>query len=234
MKIQIPLFFCIIIMSAFCAVEAPDDYGTLLQKYVTPDGVDYSAWNENAEDKVRLSKVNLYFEDAELPKGRDTALAFYINAYNSAILDKILEKYPTKGPMSGDKLFFYKKNIRVTGKRLSFDTLEQKIIRPRFQEARVHFALNCASKSCPPLRAEPYLAEKLDAQLNEQTRLFLHSDHGVKLKGETAMFSKIFDWYAEDFGGKDKTANWVRFYRNLPPLKSYHYMEYDWSLNEAK
>ena len=81
---------------------------------------------------------------SKAPKDRDTALAWHINAYNSWILHNILAKYPTKGPLAGEPLFFHGNRIVISGGKTSFNDLEQKVIRPTFKEPRVHFALNCA------------------------------------------------------------------------------------------
>jgi len=231
MKIVVVLFLSMIFAVASNPVET---YGALLKKYVNDDGVDYKSWHANKSDREALKGVTHYYATTSVPKDHDEGLSFYLNAYNAWILDRILAKYPTKGPISGaDKLFFHKKAVTVAGKKMSFDKLEQKIIRPEYKESRIHFALNCASKSCPSLRAEPYIASELDKQLNEQTYKFLHdSKYGVKVNGSTVQFSKIFEWYAEDFGGKDNIPTWVRYYRKLSGVKSHSFMKYDWSLNE--
>lgn len=233
---KILLLFIVLIVPLFGSF--PPEYKTLLSKYVKGDLVDYQAWSENEADLNTLKKVTEYFSENTIPKERQAALAWYLNAYNAWILDRILSKYPTKGPISGgDLLFFHKKKIRVAGKKMSFDTLEQKIIRPEFKESRIHFALNCASISCPPLRNEPYEGSKLLRQLNEQTDQFInHNPNGVQVSGKTMKLSKIFDWYAVDFGGKDELTKWVNYYRN-PKLQSVEvvkFMDYDWSLNAVK
>jgi hypothetical protein len=118
---------------------------------------------------------------------------------------------------------------------MSFNALEKDLIRPRFNEPRIHFALNCASRSCPPLRTEPYTAAKLDAQLDEQTRGYVNEERGVKVSGDSAQLSKIFDWYKEDFGGESGVNAFLAKYRGgKAGFKKVTYQEYDWSLNEAK
>jgi len=165
-------------------------------------------------------------------------LAFYLNAYDAWILDRILHKYPTGGPLAGNPLFFFTSKIAVAGKSLTFDTLEQKIIRPQFKEPRVHFALNCASKSCPPLSSRPFSATDLDGHLDELARAFCNSTRAVQLSadGNTATLSKIFDWYQKDFQSAGGVVTFINRYRGkpLPEGIAIRFSSYDWSLNESR
>ena len=131
--------------------------------------------------------------------------------------------------------FFTGSRIVVAGEKMSFNKLEKEIIRPRFNEPRIHFALNCASRSCPPLRAEPYVAAKLDTQLDDQGRSYVNTDRGIKASGDAAQLSKIFDWYKEDFGGDAGVTALLNKYRGgKGTFKKITYQDYDWGLNEAK
>ena len=132
--------------------------------------------------------------------------------------------------------FFTGTRIKVAGEQTSFNSLEKDTSRAKFSEPRIHFALNCASQSCPPLRPEPYTAAKLNAQLDEQTRQFVRSEKGVRLTKAGAEMSKIFDWYKDDFGGAGGVIPFVNKYRSaaLAPDVKISYQEYDWALNEAK
>jgi hypothetical protein len=119
------------------------------------------------------------------------------------------------------------------------------ILRPRFREPRVHFAIVCASLSCPDLRREPYLGGGLDAQLAHATREFLaNPTKGVEPapEGRTAKVSSIFKWFAGDFGGADGVVRFIRSAAD-PGLGSrlsrletagLGYLPYDWSLNDAR
>lgn len=216
----------------------PPDYAELLQKYVTQDGVRYAAWHTNPADLKKLSEVaNFYATTTPPDKSKSDALAWYLNAYNAWILQNILAKYPTKGPLDGETLFFHGNRIVISGKKTSFNDLEQKVIRPTFKEPRVHFALNCASASCPPLNAKPFDAATLDADLTRLASAFINGN-AVQFTdgGKTLRLSKIFDWYAEDFGGKGKAVAYLNGYRTskLQDAPKIQFMDYDWSLNEAK
>ena len=219
-----------------------DQYDTLAAKYVTPKGVKYKAWHANAADRQQLSRIVQEIASANLSgKTRDEQLAFYLNAYNINILDKILQDYPTKGPGGGGLLgrnrFFKKKNLRVAGQAASFHTLENELIRPTFKEPRIHFALNCASESCPPLHVKGFRAATLNATLDALTKAFVNDNPlGVKPVGwKKVAVSKIFDWYEEDFKAAGGAMGYINQYRKTKLSKGtkISFQDYSWALNEA-
>jgi hypothetical protein len=121
---------------------------------------------------------------------------------------------------------------------MSLDELEHKIIRPRFQDPRIHFAVNCASKGCPPLLSEPYLGNALERQLDTATRAFINDPKSNRLTGETLYVSKIFDWYQADFkpGVVEFFLKYAEggFRERLEANKErlrIETLDYDWSLN---
>src|SRR5436190_3019478 len=142
-----------------------DSYNRLLGKYVTSGGVKYAEWKNNAADMQAIQAVVDGIEKENV-SGLDKRqqLAFYINAYNGWILHEALEKYPTKSVKDAFFTFFTAKRIKVAGQETSFNALEKETIRSKFSEPRVHFALNCASRSCPPLNREAFSAVKLEEQ----------------------------------------------------------------------
>lgn len=216
---------------------APKEYAALLKTYVTPGGVRYAAWKQNAGDIAALQRVAEFYGGTKAPKDRDTALAWHLNAYNSWILHNILAKYPTKGPLAGEPLFFHGNRIVISGEKTSFNDLEQKVIRPTFKEPRVHFALNCASASCPPLSARPFEAATLNEQLDQLARGFANSNpQAIQVSGKGVSLSKIFDWYKDDFAAAGGAVAFINRFRKepLPTGAKIKFMEYDWSLNEAK
>ena len=216
---------------------APADYRRLLKQYATPHGVRYAAWHQNQEDLAALDQVVEFYAASQPPSDSDAALAWYLNAYNAWILHNILEKYPTKGPLAGSPLFFHGKNLELSGRRMSFDHLEQTIIRKKFDEPRIHFALNCASESCPPLLTRPFAGPTLAEDLQRLTVRFInHNPQGVVPRGNTIKLSKIFDWYAEDFGGRDGLLDYINQYQEQPidPDKKVEFLDYSWDLNEAE
>lgn len=224
--------------TALATSAYPPAFAELLQKYVTPTGVRYAAWHGNADDIKKLAEVtNFYAKTTPPTASKAESLAWHLNAYNAWILHNILAKYPTKGPLDWDTLFFHGNRIVISGQKTSFNDLEQKVIRPTFKDPRVHFALNCASASCPPLNARPFDAATLDADLDRLAREFING-RAIQIDdgGRTVRLSKIFDWYVEDFGGKDKVIEYLNGYRGskVPDAPKIQFMDYDWSLNETK
>ncbi len=219
------------------AESAPPAYVELLASYATPEGVRYSAWHANAEDMDKLQMVVDFYANTRPPKDHDTSLAWHLNAYNAWILHNILKKYPTKGPLDGETLFFHGNRITISGKQTSFDHLEQKVIRPTFKEPRIHFALNCASESCPPLNTKPFTAAKLDTDLERLTLEFINKNpQGVVSERSGIKLSKIFEWYADDFGGKNELVAYINRYREhpLPANVKVEFLDYSWKLNSVK
>ena len=150
-----------------------DTYNRLLGKYVTSGGVKYAEWKANAADMQAIqSVVDGIAKENVSAMAKQQQLAFYINAYNAWILHEALGKYPTKSVKDALFTFFTSKRITVAGQQMSFNALEKDTIRSKFGEPRVHFALNCASRSCPPLNRTAFSADKLpipaDAKIGYQ------------------------------------------------------------------
>ena len=237
MKIKLTSILSLIALSASAfAADWQADYARLLKKYVSSGGVKYAEWKANADDVKALQGVvdGIAAAPASTAKSKEQ-LAFHLNAYNAWILQEAVAKYPTKSVKDLAFTFFLTNRLTVAGTKMSFNKLEKDIIRPRFAEPRIHFALNCASRSCPPLRSEPYDPAKLDAQLDDQARIYVNSPLGVQPEGDGAALSKIFDWYKEDFGGDAAVAAFLKKYRGgKADFKKISYQNYDWGLNETK
>ncbi|MBD3307423.1 DUF547 domain-containing protein [candidate division KSB3 bacterium] len=240
----VPLF-CLCVFGAVALpgwAEAEVDhsiYGDLLAKYVSDGVVDYQGLQQEE------SKLDQYLEllnntDPE-QLSRQEQYALYINAYNAYTLKLILENCPVEsikdiGGWFGSpwKIEFCK----VGGEVYTLDEIEHDILRPRFKDPRVHFAVNCASKSCPPLIAEPYREETLDQQLDENTIAFLNDPNHNYLEDDTLYVSRIFKWFGGDFN--DDPVSFVLQYaqgdlkEQLLARKDrieVEYLDYDWSLN---
>ncbi|MBW2029257.1 MAG: FAD-dependent oxidoreductase [Deltaproteobacteria bacterium] len=176
-------------------------YGELLRKYVNNGRVDYGGFKK---EEARLDRYLEILERVDT-KGlnRNEQLAFYVNAYNAWTIKLILGAYPgvesIKDLGSFLKSPWKKKIARIDGKKLTLDNIEHDIIRPRFGDPRIHFVVNCASKSCPPLRSEPYRGDDLERQLDEMTKAFINDPSNNYVKGDTLYVSSLFKWYSEDF-----------------------------------
>ena len=216
-----------------------DTYNRLLGKYVTSGGVKYAEWKGNAADVQALQTiVDAIAKENVSALEKKQQLAFYINAYNAWILHEALAKYPTKSVKDALFTFFTGRRLTVAGQQTSFNALEKDTIRSKFGEPRVHFALNCASRSCPPLNREAFAADKLDSQFEKLAKGYVNSERGVKYSAETktADLSKIFDWYKDDFKADGGALAFINKRRGsqIPADAKITYQEYDWSLNEAK
>ncbi len=211
------------------------EYEYLLGKYVGPKGVRYAEWRRSQSDLTALSKATAFYARTLPPENREASLAWHLNAYNANVLEKILSKYPTSGPLSGDPLFFRHNNIILSGGETSLDTIEQGLIRPIFNDPRIHFALNCAAKSCPPLHADPFEAGTLDGTLEELTGAFLKNNpEGLRVEGGKVMVSRLLDWYAVDFGGSGRIVEFLNRYvlAPVPADAEIGFLYYSWELNE--
>jgi len=216
-------------------------FDRLLREYVAPDGVRYHAWAASETDRKALDDYVARLaagRPSELP-GLD-ALAFWIDAYNALTLQLILDHYPVKS-IKDIGSPWKKKLITVEDRELSLDEIENDVLRKQWHDPRIHFALNCASVSCPPLRAGAFTGAGLDAQLEEQARAFLSDSAVNRLDAADGKLhlSKIFQWYREDFEGEGRSlVDWLRPY--LPALgppgskdPKIDFAGYDWDLNEA-
>ena len=240
------LLFCFTLSIATAATtfgQKSDDwvetYNRLLGKYVTSGGVKYAEWKANAADVQALqSVVDAIAKENASALEKKQQLAYYLNAYNAWILHEALAKYPTKSVKDALFTFFTSRRLTVAGQQTSFNALEKETIRSKFGEPRVHFALNCASRSCPPLNREPFQGDKLDAQFEKLAKNCVNSEKGVTYSPEskTVELSKIFDWYKDDFKAEGGTLAFINKRRStpIPADAKITYKEYDWSLNEAK
>lgn len=228
-------------------------YGRLLAEHVragTIAGirlnlVDYAALGKDPDYAAALRELA-----AARPEDlatEDERFAFWANAYNLLAIKTIVDRYPIASIRDGGNFLFpvWKKTAgTVAGRDFSLDEIEHDVLRAKFREPRVHFAIVCASVSCPDLRTEPYTGTRLDEQLAEQTRLFL-DNRGKGLasgpEGKSARVSMIFSWFADDFVPAGGVAAFLR--NNASPETAKQiagleddaigYLDYDWSLNDT-
>jgi len=241
MKIRL-LFFLALLFTVLAPARADnwtDTYNRLLGKYVTSGGVKYAEWKANSADMQAIqSVVDGISKENVSALGKQQQLAFYINAYNAWILHEALGKYPTKSVKDALFTFFTSKRITVAGQQTSFNALEKETIRSKFSEPRVHFALNCASRSCPPLSRQAFTAGNLDGQFETLAKGYVNSERGVKYNdaAKSAELSKIFDWYKDDFKADGGPIAFINKRRSaqIPADAKISYQDYDWGLNEAK
>lgn len=223
------------------AVEAPDysSYARLLKTYVEDEGVHYAKWVKNQEDVIALQEfVKLLGQvDIDALSEADQA-ALYINLYNAAMLCSVLEEYPIRSVKAiGTSPFsvFKKDFIALADRKVSLDEIEKGILLKDYFDPRIHFTLNCASESCPPLRTEPFGGDQLEKQMEEQAKLFANSDRAAQVDRvkKSIAYSELFKWYADDFD-VENPAEYLNKYRydTLPTSYSVDWIKYDWALNE--
>ena len=212
--------------------QGPDHgrWDELLRQYVSDGGrVDYSGLKENEKS---LDEYLTLLSRAVPDDGwsRPAALAYWINAYNAHTVKLILINYPLQSirdlPDPWKTEWF-----ELAGKTYSLDNIEHDIVRPGFNEPRIHFALVCAASSCPPLANRAFTPANLERLLEERARSFINDERFNVTQEAVVRVSPLFDWYGEDFG--DVTAYLNRYLStDIPPGKELSFLEYDWSLND--
>lgn len=212
------------------------DFNSLLVKYALANGVKYKQWKASSEDVAALDKYLVDMSKVTVSTLADQdAKAFYINLYNAAMIQAALAAYPTDSVAQSIPSFgiFKKEYIKLEGKDVSLDHVEKGILLKKWPDARIHFAVNCASYSCPPLRAEAFEGARLETQLDEQAKVFANSEEGAKLVDGKLQISSLFDWYASDFPGDP--VDYLNKYRDEKlPAQQPGFIDYNWALNIAE
>ena len=224
----------------------------ILSTYVvaSPDRVNRFAYGRvSAADKKALKACLTALQGVKVAAlSGDEQRAFWINFYNALTIDVVLDHYPVKSIKDislGGGLFasgpWKKALVNVEGKALSLDNIEHDILRKTWRDPRVHYAVNCASMSCPNLMAQAFTAANLEQMLTQGARDYINHPRGVRVDNRKVCLSRIFEWYRKDFGANeaDVLAH-VQTYAE-PDLKAQLQgitrvadYTYDWSLNEAK
>jgi hypothetical protein len=223
----------------------------LLEKYVRHGRVDYAGWKAadlEALDSY-LAQLAAVTKQEHQQWSSDQRLAFWINTYNAYMVHRVLKQYPINSVKTATLIPFavFKKRFIpsgiVEGTKLSLDAVEHQIIRKRFDEPRIHFALVCAAVSCPSLRGEAYRGADLGSQLDDQGHGFLGDSAKNRYNaGQNKLYlSKIFDWFKGDF--RQSAGSVKAFVAPYLPddarqaLESgkarISYLKYDWSLNDV-
>jgi len=226
------------------AATEPDwsDYNQLLQTYVQPGSKHDIALNlveyQALKADVRWPRLLTSLAEFDLQKiaSPTEQLSFWINTYNILAIKTVLDHWPLQSIRDAGSFFspVWKKTAgMVAGEMRSLHDIEHEILRP-MGEPRIHFAIVCASVSCPDLKASAYDALHLEKQLDAQAKAFVtHPDKGLSIQGNKLHSSKIFDWFEDDFQAQGGVINFIRNYRNDLPEKPKlaSHLDYDWSLN---
>ena len=232
-----------LVLAASASAAEPDWqlYGEVLAAHVAPGErngvklnlVDYAALKADPRFAAVVDMVQAWpLAQLATPQER---LAFHINAYNILALRTVAAHWPLDSIKDVGNLFkpVWKRPAgKLDGQTVSLDDVEHGTLR-KMGEPRMHLAIVCASVSCPDLRAEPYTAARLDAQLDDQATKFLANDgKGLRIDGDTAHVSKIFDWFSGDFDKAGGVDAFIRKYHALPEGVDVEAdIDYDWSVN---
>lgn len=232
---------------SFAMDHSPWD--ALLKAHVDNSGVDYASF-----DGAALDAYVAALGAAPKPEGKDETLAFYINAYNALTVDLILANPGVASIRDLDEGEVWKtRSFNVAGESVTLDHIEHGILRPLGSE-RVHASVNCASKGCPPLLAEAFVPERVDAQMTSATRNWVSLNAYITSKRMDELhLSQIFDWFGDDFSEyaddfdipgvddpkQEAALNFLRAYTDPGTKKwiesgtySVHWWDYDWALNK--
>lgn len=233
-------------------IEEKLDSGGLVSAF------DYDAAMADAAtgDRLEAQKAALAEFDPEQLDERFAATAFWINAYNFFMLQHILENPINGAPVDSVKGYgsffnpykvFSRKLFAVGGRNYSLDNIEKGILlgddyaERGWKDARVHFAVNCASVGCPPLRSRIYTADNVDALLDENTRRALSTPYHLQRDGDTLLLTQLFEWYAADYRAEaDAIRDWLLRFADAPTAEKIRstsaidFIDYDWRLNRPE
>ncbi len=221
-----------------------DIWDSLLKKHVSDKGnVNYKGF---IEDQASFDQYLDLLSNNHPNKdnwSKEEQLAYWINAYNAFTVKIVADNYPVKsikkigGFIPFINSVWDKQFIKIQGQKYDLNNIEHNILRTEFNEPRIHFAINCASVSCPQLRNEAYTADKIEAQLDHAAHLFINDSEKNNITPNKIKISKIFSWFQGDFTkslGPAGVMAYISKYAETEIMRdaTVSYMDYDWNLNE--
>jgi len=224
------------------------EWDDLTRRFVTQsqDGINRIAYSKfQAADKQQLQGYILALSTTPISQyTRDEQRAFWINLYNAITVNVILDNYPVASIRKIKSGFFSsgpweKKLVSVDAEIITLNDIEHRILRPIWQDARIHYAVNCASIGCPNLQPRAFTAKKTEAMLAEAAVEFINHSRAVDVKEGKLRVSSIYKWYKIDFGGTDAgVINHLRQYAKPPLAQQLSNIEsidddshYNWAIN---
>ena len=220
-------------------------FNDVLNSYVDNEGrVDYNSIRENPFALQPFLDFVVSFSpqfNPELFPTNNDKKAYWINTYNGLMIQTVIEnpEISSVKEIGWGYGVFWRKKYKVGGELLTLNHIEHKILRGQYNDPRIHFAINCASNSCPPIGHRIVTGINLDQQLNDKTRDFINNPANVMVdhKKRMIVLSKIFKWYKKDFeSGGTTLVDYLNKYRDEPILKSSYmiiFQDYDWGLNAS-
>ena len=223
----------------------------LLKTHVRTDGngVNLVNYSGLAADRSKLQAYLTTLGATPISRfNRNEQMAYWINLYNALTVQVILDHMPvgsirdiniSPGLLSVGP--WDKKLFQIEGEDLSLNDIEHRILRPVWQDPRIHYAVNCASIGCPNLKKTAYTGKALEADLDQAARAYVNNARGVTVRNGLVTVSRIYDWFIEDFGGSEKSVlGHIRQYADpdlaaqLDQIGDLNDTQYDWSLNSAR
>jgi hypothetical protein len=208
-------------------------WDALLRQYVSAGGtVDYRSLKE---DRAKLEQYldHLAANPVQSNWSRNEKMAYWINAYNAFTVKLIIDNYPLSSirDLHGGNPWDVKW-VELGNKTYTLNQIEHDILRPQFKDPRIHFAVNCAAASCPPLLNRAFTSGQLDQQLDRQATSFINNSNYNKLRRDQVRISKIFEWYRQDFGN---LTGYLNKYADIDirPDAKIEFLEYNWNLNDG-
>ena len=219
----------------------------LLDRYLVsmPEGNRFRYARVNEKDRQSLKK---YLEQlSNLDPGhlkKSEQKAYWINFYNALTVEMILKNYPVKSITKLGGWFKYgpwdEKVTTVAGQSLTLNDIEHRILRPLWNDNRIHYAVNCASLGCPDLAGKIYTGENVDKLLDAQAERFMQQEKGVSWIEGRLILSRIYEWYKSDFGSRKELINHLKKHASEAQRKRFEKFtgvidyQYNWNLNELK
>lgn len=235
MKTKWFLLVACFLMLQTATAQSPEAFfkkaDTFFSRHVSNGKVAYKAIHSSPDSLNELLEMAASIEIAV----KDAALyqAFWINAYNLAVIKGIIDNYPTASPLDNPG-FFDKTTYALGGKQITLNDIENKLLRAQFNDARVHFVLVCGALGCPPLIDKAYTPSTLENLLETQTRKALNDPNFIRVKKKRVELTEIMKWYREDFEKDGSTAiDFINTYREekIATTSKVSYYPYNWKLN---
>ncbi len=240
---MVKFILCLCMVASLWPVQAQalkhDAWDALVKNYVSTDAlVDYKRWKQEGLGSLDayLERLSMRWPEGMTPNARKAAL---INAYNATTVRWILRNYPVESVWQTPHPFTEARHM-VDGEKVSLDTIESKL--RKMGDPRIHAALVCAARSCPPLRREAYVEGRVDEQLSDDVRTWLANAklNQFAASEKTARVSEIYKWYKGDFGGAGSVEKFLAEYAPkgqgaflLLPGAKLDFIPYRWGLNDS-
>ncbi len=212
-------------------------FNAVLMKHLKRGRIDYAGLHADTSATARLQG----YVEAIAGMPENEPLSSWINTYNALVVHAVLERYPlasVKDAEGGDFRFFREIYYTVAGKKRSLDDIENGVIRPRFEDARIHVALNCGALSCPPLPPKAFEEATLDADLDQLAEVTVNDGHHLYIKDEKLVVNEIFKWFEPDFArDRGSLLKWIQAYSEDPAIDglaadvAIEVYPYDWALS---